>query len=178
MTLQLALFPGIKDASCGIVKGYVPACYLDAVTPIPRETPDAWLVSLKDGSPAICPAHLIELVADKYEADGESRPHLWAVEDGEVVSFSQLTEYGDTILEFEPGGEWTIGRDMPAGRDIMVCADGDADTIAHSVEDLADLLADDHDPAHTYRYDISYYHWSGEIPFRFDATNKRFVAVE
>jgi hypothetical protein len=172
--VQLGLLPGF-DEPAGSIKGYVPADYADETTPPSQSSPDAWIVTLKDGRFALAPADALEILADTLGAKGDERPIPHLLADGDAIEFLRLTDYGGAILNVEEGGGWRVSRDMPAGA-TQVCADNDPDAIADSVETLVDLL--EPDPAHSYRYDLSYYDWSGEIAYRFDAADKRFVLVE
>lgn len=139
---------------------WFPEEYCDEVMPADRESANAWLLKMADGS--IC--------LDACEMGDDPRP----LADGEIVKFSTRTDYGQTTLHLFGDGSFSIDDAMPEKAEQCCVMHGwQTETLSTDVNELVSQLKDaGGDPDD---YNVSFYTFSDSIPLRFDAKSAAFV---
>lgn len=161
---------GAPSVDGGVDKGVMPAIYLDERTPPPRPTPDDWIVD-HEGGPALATGWTLTGDAD---FDGQPVP----LDDGEIVRFERLIDYGSAMLEAiqqcedgEGTHEIIPTRDMPPGASNVMIA-GEPDSLSDGVQEIISNIG--WNPS-DYPVELHYYDWRDEPPLRFDAVARKFV---
>lgn len=147
--------------------GWLPHELQDEVVPPVRETPDAWIISLSDGAPA--------LAYDNFYG-GDDTPPGRLLRDGEIVEFDEFQDYGGGTLTVNPDGTFTADPPMPAQAN---CVRTDLENVTDSIEHLVAHGGPGLDcPLEPGEHDLDFYHWS-DVPgrFRFDAATRSFVRL-
>ena len=154
-------------------KQWVPAIYLDEITPPPRTTATAWAVALPEGDFALAPAD--------DEIDEEDRDPPTALKDGDIVQFSWFVDLGragflikslDKTLP--PSERWAVDREPPTppeGGHLFVMETGDSETMMDGLAEFAEAYIDNgYGLSEGEETTIAYYSWSsGSVPFEFRA---------
>ncbi|MBR0649539.1 hypothetical protein GXW78_07700 [Roseomonas terrae] len=157
-------------------KTWVPADWVDEITPPPRATPDAWIVLAADGAPMLAGCHDGPL-GDRTPEGGEDttsfgNPRL--LRDGDVVVFMFTRNWGTAVLTVNQDGTWSVDREMPPEA-TSVWIPGDHETVDGDVAALVENCSLQHEIGD---HEIEYFEWSDGDPFVFDAANRRFVAQQ
>jgi len=140
---------------------WVPADYVDEVSPPGRASADDWIIRLADGALALF-------------GDDEIGVNPRLLRDGEIVCFMTTTAWGEGTVTVSADGNFIASRPMPpAAEQVWIPFDG---PLADSLEDLAragvlDELKGGEGPG---EYPVYYGTWSGVIRLRFDAATGRF----
>lgn len=139
---------------------WIPAAYQDEVIPPPRNHPSDWIKRLPGDAYALAP----------IDDDEGGEPHI--LRDGETISFSWTTDYGDAEFTLGAGDEWSVDREPhPDTTHVMVIFE--PDTLGYgkgrsALEAFAKQMIEMHMPAET--YSIRYYAWcEDDVPFTFRA---------
>lgn len=136
---------------------FAPADYIEDITPELRNHPTDWIVPNPVGQACLA------------DFDGDPGDPL---KDGEIVQFMEFTDHGRTTLTLTAEG-YSVSAPMPAG--ATHCLEQDHEALSDSVEEVvASLRASGATPGD---YELHYYEWSGEQPFRFDAVSRSFLPV-
>lgn len=128
---------------------WLPSKYQDEVIPPPLESPDAWVITLPDGTHAIAPID-----------DGIDR-NAWVLSEGEVVEFDWMENLGGDEIVITDDGSWELAvgePTTPEGAYLCVLGDGDIDTLSESVEQFARNHIDINGEGGS--YSLSFYCWS------------------
>lgn len=137
--------------------GYVPELYCDETSPPPRDTPDAWIVTLASGEPAL---------------DGDDE-QISALLDGDVVEFLAVTDHGRATLRIDAAGDWQVDPLMPAEATSVCALYGyQADTLSPDINGGVDALKE---MGGSGEFTLSYYSWSEPMKHRFDASKLSFI---
>ena len=141
---------------------YFPEILVDEMMPPDRASPDDWIVALDDGAPAL---DLQDM------GGGENR----LLRDGEIVNFQTRTDFGTATLTLTRE-DHTVSEPMPVEAEMCCALNGrQTDTLSSDVSELASQLRDAGEEEG--EFTISYYTFSGSLPYRFDADARKFVAV-
>jgi hypothetical protein len=143
-------------------EGFVPLCYVDEITPPPREHPNNWILKIGE---------LFYLdTPDDFYTDKETGPD--PLFDGRIYGFERLESFGDAVLTIKDDKSYALDKDMPAGAE-SVYAPCDTDTLSGSIEELIENCSDDLGPGD---HSIEYFSWVSE-QWRFDAATGVFAKV-
>jgi hypothetical protein len=145
---------------------WIPTEMIDEVNPPLRSSPDDWITSLDDGAPAL-----------DNESDDERMPPM-KLQDGQVVGFTSVTNYGAAQLVIRSPTDWTANPPMPAAaRQVCAMLGWQLESLAGSVDGcVQNIMADEQgEPG---EYELSYFTWSDDIPHRFDARTRHFKLAE
>ena len=138
---------------------WFPEILVDETMPPDRASPDAWIVALDDGAPALDLQPM---------GDGEKR----LLRDGEIVNFQTRTDFGTAVLTLTRE-DHSVSEPMPVAAEMCCALNGwQIDTLSTDVSELAYNLRDAGEEEG--EFTISYYAFSDSLPFRFDASVRRF----
>ncbi len=141
-----------------MARKWVPHQYVDEITPTPRETPDAWLVSL--------PGDGVMAIAGDETGEGEGEPIILA--DGQIVEFSWMEDFGTASFTVLADGRWTAEPPMPPnpeGGSTVVMVVGDPETLGFDIDSFARCWCEENN-SEPGTVTIRYYAWSDSgVPF-------------
>jgi hypothetical protein len=145
---------------------YFPQDLVDEIMPPDRPTPDAWIVDLDDGAPAL----------DLRFSPDEANSNCRALKDGDHVIFVSRSDYGVWPLKLTAEG-YTVDVPMPSEANTCCILGGfQAETLATSLEECVRLLreyvGDSFEPDDV--FEVFYYAFDDGVPYRFDAAARHF----
>lgn len=141
-------------------EGVVPLCYVDEITPPPREHPNDWILKVGEQFYFATP--------DGFYTDEETGPD--PLFDGCIYGFERLESFGEATLTIKDDKSYALDREMPDGAE-SVYVSYDPDTLSGSIAELIENCADDLGPGD---HSIEYFSWHSE-QWRFDAAKGVFV---
>lgn len=142
------------------LSGWLPADWLDEITPPPLATPDDFILQLNGGGFALAPKDV-----ETLEYDEGMKQWLTPVAVGEIVSFLPFEFYGRFTLQVEDGGNLFFDRWYPEKADNFFLVDHDEyfETPAQMLDPNKFVDGKALEPGN-YAVDISW--WGGEVMHR------------
>ncbi|WP_062111095.1 hypothetical protein [Aureimonas sp. AU40] len=141
--------------------GWVPSDHSDEWSPPPRDTPNAWILARSNSHAEIAQA----LLAGPNEGEGHPTGRT-KIAAGEIVTFLAYFDLGTTDILVSPDGTWSSADTLPiAPSATMFCEEGDGETLAYSLDELAQNFANNTILSEPEMVTVELFHWSEDVPF-------------
>lgn len=139
---------------------YVPTEWVDEITPIPQASPDAFIIKHDDGS-----FYLVELdFGGAHVPIGTPHTSCMKLDDGQIVEFTPVEDFGDFVLTIHDDGKFSLNRDFPTKANCFVDVECE---VFGSIGEFIERPSDLEGPRTTGLHDVNI-GWSGDsVEFRF-----------